>query len=141
MPRNSRLHPGAEIGAVLFSLDLGVGDQGSGGLQAGEGEVAILAAQKRARQGEAHGVTGFRAGFQRRSAGIAQPQYLGDLVERLAGGVIDRGAEALVIANAFHREKLAMSAGNQQQQEGKLNILGQAGGKRMAFEMVDADQW
>ena len=37
--------------------------------------------------------------FYRRASGKAQPEQLGRLVEGLAQGVVDRGAQALVLAD------------------------------------------
>ena len=70
------------------------------------------------------------------TAGITEPQHLGDLVERLADGVIDGGAEAPVGADAFDRQQLAMAARHQEQEVGKFQIVGEPRGKRVPLQMV-----
>ena len=71
-----------------------------------------------ARALEAAGIATGGGLFHRRPAGIAQPGHLGYLVERLAGGIVDGGAQAGVFAHTLHRQQLAMAARGQQQQIG-----------------------
>ena len=54
-----------------------------------------------------------------RSAGIAEAQQLRGLVEGLADGVVDGGAEQRVIADATHRHDLGVAAGGEEQAIGK----------------------
>ena len=78
--------------------------------------------------------------FERRAAGMAQAQQLGDLVEGLAQRIVDGGAPALIIADAAHQHELAMAARNQQHQIGKGDTVGQPRRQRMGFEVIDGDQ-
>ncbi len=102
-------------------------------LQPREGEVAVLAAQEHARQHEARRIAGCGQGLQRRAARVGQAQRLGDLVEGLAGCVVDGRAQAAAGADAIHRQQLTMPAGNQQQQEGIVHLGRQPRGDRMAL--------
>ena len=108
-------------------------------LQAGKTEIAPGAPQHGPRQRNPRRALR-RQPFQRRPAGPPQPQHLGNLVERLAHGVIDRGAQPAVAANPLHGHKLAMSAGNQQQQIRKRRTARhqprQARRQRMRLQMV-----
>ena len=69
------------------------------GLQSGEGEMRLLAALERARQRHRLGVALGGERLDRRAAGIAQPHRFGGLVERLAGGIVDRRGEAAILAD------------------------------------------
>ncbi len=89
------------------------------GLQPGEAEVAAGPAQHRPRERVAPRVAAGRQRLQRRAARPAQTQQLGDLVERLAGRIVDRAAQPAVAPDALDRDALAMAAGDQQQQIGK----------------------
>ena len=110
------------------------------GLEAGEGEMRLLAAEHRPGQGKAAGAAGERGLLHRRSAGKAETQELGGLVERLAQGVVDGGAEALVGADAFDDQELGVAAGDQQQQVRRGEVLRQTDGQGMGFEVVDGNE-
>jgi hypothetical protein len=71
---------------------------------------------------------------------IGQAQGLGDLVEGLAGRVVDGGSQPPAAADAGHVEQLAMAAGHQQQQEGIGDVRAQAGRDGMTLQVVDRDQ-
>jgi hypothetical protein len=43
-------------------------------------------------------------------------------------------------ADLFDDQQLAMAAGNQQQQKGKGDVVGEPGGEGVAFEVVDGDE-
>ena len=135
------LERGAQIGDVL------VGErrdffrfQPQRGLQAGEREVGILASVHRPRQREARGVAARRFLLDLRPARIAEPEQLRGLVEGLADGVVLRGAEPHVIADAAHGDDLGMAAGGEEQAIGKRRRVGQPRGERMRFQMIDRDQ-
>ncbi len=51
-----------------------------------------------------------RGAFDLRTAGIWQAQHLRDLVEGLADGVVDRGAESHILADAGDCDDLGMAA-------------------------------
>ena len=91
--------------------------------------------------GTAAGVAGLRQRLDRRAAGIGQAEQLCGLVERLAGGVVDGRRQPPVIADAAHFEQLAMAAGDEQQQIGKVEVrIGKPRAERMAFEVIDREQ-
>ena len=75
------------------SLVRSCGEAGGGGLEAGEGEVAARAAEQGAGQGEAFGVAALRQALQRRAGRIGEAERAADLVERLAGRVVDGRAQ------------------------------------------------
>ena len=89
------------------------------GLQAGEGKIAVLPALERTREIEALRIAPPRMLLHLRTAGIAQPQKLRHLVEGLAQGIVDGGAEAVVAAHPFNHLELGVAARNQQQKIGK----------------------
>ena len=83
--------------------------------------------------------------LHRRAAGPAKPEQLADLVERFPHRIVDGAAKSTMLANAFHRDALAMPAGHQQQQVGKRYLVRQQSrqsrGQRVRFEMIDRDEW
>src|SRR3546814_8699276 len=86
-------------------------------LEAGEGEMRLVRPDQRA--GKRHGLGiafGGRA-LDRRTAGKAQAEKLGALVEGFARRVVDGGGEAAVAADALDEEQLAMASRNQEEQE------------------------
>ena len=74
-----------------------------------------------------------------RAAGIGQADQLGRLVEGLAERIVDGRRPALVVADAAHQHDLRVAAGDQQQQIGKVEPVGEPRRQRVAFEMVDRD--
>jgi hypothetical protein len=136
-----RLEAGAEVGHIALGQrrdPLGLDPQG--GLEAGEGEIRRPPPEHRPGEGEALGVAGLRHALDLGSAGIAEPQELGRLVEGLADGVVDGAAEANVVAHPAHRHELGMPAGGEQQQVGEIEPVGQPGGERVRLQMVDREQ-
>ena len=98
------------------------------------------AAQHRPRQGKTRGIAARRFALDRRPAGIAEAEQLRALVEGLARGIVDGRAETAIAPDPFDDQRLAMAAGNQQQQIGKWDIRDKAHAQRMAFEMIDRDK-
>ena len=106
----------------------------------GQREVCVVASQHRPRKREPFGVAAGRGALDLRPAGIGQPQHFCDLVEGLAHGVIDGGAEAHIIADAEHRDDLGVTAGGEKQAIGKCQRAGQPRRQRVGLEMIDRDQ-
>ena len=110
------------------------------GLQAGEAEVASRASQQRPRERKPPRIAAGRQLLQRRPARPAQPEQLRHLVERLARGIVHRAAQPHVPPDTLHRDALAVSAGNQQQQVGErhpaLDQAGQPRGQRVRLQVV-----
>ena len=135
------LEAGGDVGAVLVGKLAQVAHhQAHGVFQPGKRKITAWPALHRPRQGEPGGIAPGRPAFHRRSAGIAQRQQLGHLVEGFAGGVVDGGPQAAVAAHPFHRQQLAMAARDQQKQIGKIDARGQAGRQGVAFQVVDGDE-
>ena len=109
-------------------------------LEAGEGEMRLRPPEHRPRQGEAVRPAGARRLLHRRPAGKAEAQQLGGLVEGLAQRIVDGGAEPLVAADVVHDQQLRVAAGDQQQQVGRLQALGEPHRQRVRLQMVDGDQ-
>ena len=109
-------------------------------LQPREGEVTARPAQHRPRQGEAAGIARACRPLHRRPAGIAQAQHLRHLVEGLAQRVVDGRAQPPVAADAFDHQQLAVAAGDQQQQVGKGDAVGQPRRQRVPFQVVDGEE-
>ena len=87
------------------------------------------------------GVAVLRDALDRGAAGIAEPEQLGGLVERLARGIVDRGGEAAIIADALDQQQLAMAARHEQQQIGKAEAgFDEPRRQRMPLKMIDRDQ-
>ena len=109
--------------------------------QARKAEMRLGRSLQRAGQRHRAGIALERQPLDRRAAGIAEAQDLGGLVEGFAQRIVDRGGKAAVLPDAFDGEDLAMPARYQQQEIGKSEIaVGQPGGKRVAFEVVDREQ-
>ena len=137
------LEGGAEVGNVLVfegSRRQGVDGLANGGLQAGEGKMTPGPALQRPRQGEARPVPFGGPGLNGRSARIAQAQHLGGFIEGFPQGVVDGGAETPVTPDALDGQQLAMAAGNQQQQVGKIDAVGQPRRQGMPFQVIDGQE-
>ena len=110
-------------------------------LQAGEGEMRLRRAKQRPGQRHGAAVAAGRRLLHRRTAGKAEAEQFGGLVERLARRVVDGGGEAPVAAEPFDEENLTVAARDEQQEIGKSKVgLAEHRRQRMAFEMVDRDQ-
>ncbi len=75
-----------------------------------------------------------------RSARIAKAEKLRCLVKGFADGVVDRAADAEVIADAAHAEDLRVAAGREEQAIGKGGRVGEPRGERVRLQVVDRDQ-
>ena len=114
------LERGAEIAHVLFAQRRDPFRlEPQRGLEPRERKVGVRRAQHGPRQREARGIARQRLALDLRAAGIAEPQELRRLVEGLADGVVDGGAEPHIIADAQHRDDLRVSAGGEKQAIGK----------------------
>ena len=110
------------------------------GLQAGEGEVERVALQQGTRQRIRVGIAELGEPGQRRSARIADAEQLGRLVERLAGGVVDRVAEERVAADVGDVEELRVATRDEQRDKGEGGrVGGEEGREEVAFEVVHPD--
>ena len=109
-------------------------------LEPGQREIRVRAPDHRTRQVEATRVAVGRQFLDRRSARIGQTEHFADLVESLAGGVVDGRAETLIGADAAHRDKLRMAARDDEREIGKVDSVGQPRRQRMGFEMIDRDE-
>ncbi len=103
-------------------------------------KLRLRPALHRARQIQHRARRAARRALDRRAAGIAEAQQLRRLVEGFAGGVVDGGAEPAIAADAFDHQQLAMAAGDQQQQIGKGDVVGEPRGQRVAFQMIDREK-
>ena len=111
-----------------------------GGLQAGKAHVEAGAVQQRTRQRHARGVARRRLDLDRGPAGLAEAQDLRDLVERLAGRVVDGAAKAGEIVGPVHPQELAVAARYQQHEVWKRDPVGQPGRQRVPGKVVHAHQ-
>ena len=78
--------------------------------------------------------------LNRRAAGLRQAEQFGRLVEGFAQRIVDGGGDADVVADAAHQQHLRVAAGNEQQQVGRWQAVGQPDGERVGFEVVDGDE-
>ena len=97
-------------------------------------------AEQRPGEGEPGGIALAGQALDGGTTRVAEPQHLRDLVEGFAQRIVDRGAEPPIAPYILDDQKLAVTARHQQQQVGKIHVVGQPGGQRVAFEMVDRDQ-
>ena len=131
----------AEVGDVLVRQrrDL-LGLEPHRRLEPGQREIGVAPAAHRPRQEEAAAVAAGGLALDLRPAGIAEAEQLRGLVEGLADGVVARGAEPDIIADAAHRDDLGVAARGEEQAVGKRRAVGEPRGERMGFEMIDRDQ-
>ncbi len=131
----------AQIGDVLVGerSDL-LGRQPQRGLQSGQREIAVAAPRHRPRQRETTGVAELRRPLDLRPARIVEPEELRGLVEGFADGVVERGAQPHVIADAAHGDDLGVSAGGEEQAIGERHVIDEAGRERVRLEVVHRDQ-
>ena len=133
------LERGGDVGDRhrLAGLLAGLHPPGDGGLQAGEGEVEavpleVAARGEAAREVDRHRGAGRRGPVDVRPAGERQPEQPGDLVERLAGRVVDGGAHRLDGAgHVVDPQQRGVAAADQHRQA--------ALGQRPVLELVDGD--
>ncbi len=82
-----------------------------------------------------------RPGANDGAAGVSQPQGLGDLVEGLAHGIVDRLAQHLVAAPVPHVHEHRVATRDEARHEGRLEVGGlEQVGKEVALEVVDANK-
>ena len=76
-----------------------------------------------------------------RATGIPQTQCLGNLVEGLAHGVVDGGAQNLVVAPSAHVDQHGVTAGDQACHEGRLQIRSlEEVGEKVPLKMVHRNE-
>ena len=116
------------------------------GLQAAEREVERVA-QPGAREAPVAVRRASRRGHDRRPARVRQPEQPADLVEGLAGRVVDRLAEQAVLKVVGHLDEERVAAADDERDERELRcrLLGlvgveQPGGVDVALEVVDRHQ-
>ena len=141
---NRCLEPGTKIGPILRAkrvcpFHAGITGPQEGGFETGERHVASRAIQERSWKPKSPGVSRLGNPFHLRPAGLRQCQEAGGLVEGFAGGIVDGATKPMKAVGAMDNEKLAMSAGGEQDKVGKRDRIGHARGKRMTSQMIDAD--
>ncbi len=103
--------------------------------------MRFAAADHRPGQRDSGGIAVFRGALHRGTAGKAEAEDLGGLVEGFAQRIVDRGRQPAILPHAVDAQDLAMPARHQQQCIGKGDArVCEAGAQCMAFEMVDRDQ-
>ena len=91
--------------------------------------------------GTARGLPNLRERVDPRTAGIAEAEQLGDFVEGLAGGVVDRAADQRVMPCAVRgaREiKVGVSAGDDQRQRRCIVQIRATPSSRLVLELAAA---
>jgi hydroxymethylbilane synthase len=102
--------------------------------------VAVVAAAEGPWKIEPAGIAVAGKPFNFRPAGIGEAKQLGNLVESLAQGVIDRRSIAAIAANIGDSEKLGVTPGNQEEKIWRPKTTGQPRGEGMALEMIDRNE-
>ena len=111
-----------------------------GRLQSRKGKIGVGAPEHRPRKGKPFGVAAAGGALDFRPARIGQPEHFCDLVEGLAHGVVNGGAETYIFADADHRDDLGVAAGGEKQAVGERQRAGQPRRQRVRLQMVDRDQ-
>ena len=106
-------------------------------LEARKREVTPRPSLHRTRQGEAFGVAPRRLPLDQGAAGKAQAQHLGCLVEGLADGIVDGGAETAIAPHPFDDQQLAMATRDQQHQIRKSHVVGKPRRQGVPLQVVD----
>ena len=77
-----------------------------------------------------------------RATGIPQTQCLGNLVEGLAHGVIDGGAQNLVVAPPAHVDQHGVTTRDQTRHKGRLEVRRlEEVGEKVPLKMVHRNEW
>ena len=138
---NRELNRCGEIGRIPGTEATADRDQSADSrLESRKRKVAAGPALEWPRQGKAFGVTPASGALDRRATGIAEPDQLCGLIESLSGRVIERGAKAGVNPDPTAYKELTVSTGDQQDKIWEIDAIGQPGGQRVTFEMVDRDK-
>ena len=111
------------------------------GLEPAEAEIEAVVLRPGHGEGEGAGIAVLPELLDDRSAGIAETQELGDLVQRLPGRVVAGPAEELVGERFVHQVEGRVAARDEETQHGKgdARILEEAG-LEVGLEVVDAEE-
>ena len=105
-------------------------------LEPGEREVEALVDQ-RPREGDGRRVALAREPVDGRAARVAEPEVAGDLVEGLAGGVVERRAEQPVAAPALHGHEHRVPARHEQHDHRQVDVgVLEEAGVQVGLEVV-----
>ena len=100
-----------------------------------------MAVEHRTRKADGLGVSLRGEPGDGRAAGISQPKRLGDLVERLADGVVDGGAEHLVAAPLTHVDEHGVAARDEARHKRRREVRRlEEVGKEVALEVMAGDE-
>ena len=110
-------------------------------LQAAEAKIQISGVQHAPGKIEFFRDYLFAPAFQSRAARITEPKQLRDLIERFAGGVIERGAKNFVIANAPHVDEQTVPATHDQSNVRLDFFAAKKWREQMPFQMIDREKW
>ena len=79
--------------------------------------------------------------FDFRAAGVGEAEEAGDLVESLAGGVVDGSADDRVVADAADMDEEGVSAGNDEGEVWRRWGVGiEEGGEEVALHVIDGEE-
>src|SRR6056297_2165574 len=139
------LKPCAKVGPILARQTALRGNQRIAcsqkrSFETRKGHVAPWPVQQRARKAKARGIAMFGLLLDMRTTGLWQTEKPRRLVERFAGGVVDRAAKPGEFLAAAHDQKLTMPARYKQQQVWIGDKVRQPWGQCMTRQMVHPDQ-
>ena len=113
---------------------------GHGGFEPRKAEIEAGPVGHRPRKFEYTAFTLPRPARNRWATGVAQPQQLGGLVERLAHGIVQRFTENGVVSQPAYVGDQGMAAGNQQRQKREFRFfVFQHRRQQVSFHVVHAD--
>ncbi len=113
-----------------------------GRLEPAEREIPPVL-QPGARELEGLRIPAFRRLLDRRAAGVGESKQPGDLVERLAGSVVERAPQALVGEMVAHEHQFGVAARDDQRHQRKLRfgfLFNQPDGIDVRFQVIDPQQ-
>ena len=130
-----------EVGATRVELRVAEVAHGVEQRRLEPGEREVEPGHARDRERERLGVALAREPVDLGAAGVAEPEQPRALVERLAGGVVERRAEPLERAALAHGEQQRVPAAREQARERRLERVGAEVERRdVALQVVDRDE-
>ncbi len=111
-----------------------------GGFQSAETEIGVAGIQHAPRQGEARWIAIPGAALDLRPARVGEPEHFAHLVESLPGGIVNRPADDLVLADTIDQDEQGVaSAHDERNVRRDLAVPTEERRKQMSFEMVDRE--
>src|SRR6185312_6010267 len=95
------------------------------GLQTRKGKIRLRLPDHRARKAKAVRIAVHRAALYRRAARIGKAEEFCRLVESFSDRIVPRGADPRITADILDKDELGMSAGHEEEEIGKIELVGE----------------